>query len=226
MIAPITNFPVKGFVWYQGESNADRPREYKKLLPALIDDWRAKWNQVQAPFLYVQLPNFMDMNYSPSESKWAELREAQFEALRIPHVGMAVAIDLGEWNDIHPDNKKPIGDRLALAARKVAYEEDLTYSGPIYQSSRVEGSRIRLIFTQIGSGLISIDGEELTHFAVAGSDKKFVWANAIIEGDNVIVWSDVVPEPRFVRYAWADNPQGANLYNKERLPASPFRTDN
>ena len=226
MIAPITNFPVKGFVWYQGESNADRPREYKKLLPALVDDWRAKWNQEQAPFLFVQLPNFMDMNYSPSESTWAELREAQFEALRIPHTGMAVAIDLGEWNDIHPDNKKPIGDRLALAARKVAYEEDLTYSGPIYQSSRVEGSRIRLIFTQIGSGLISIDGEELTHFAVAGSDKKFVWANAVIEGDNVIVWSDVVPEPRFVRYAWADNPQGANLYNKERLPASPFRTDN
>lgn len=225
MIAPIIDFPLKGILWYQGESNTGRAEEYAKLLPALIADWRAQWKQGDLPFLYVQLPNFMEMNYSPSESQWAELRESQLKALRVPNTVMAVAIDLGEWNDIHPGNKKPIGDRLALAARKVAYGENIVYSGPIYQSSSIEGNKIVITFSNAGSGLISIDGEELSQFAIAGADKKFVWAKARIENNTVVVWNDEVSDPKFVRYAWADNPNGANLYNKEGLPASPFRTD-
>jgi sialate O-acetylesterase len=225
MIAPLKNYAVKGFVWYQGESNTERPAEYKKLLPALITDWRQRWKRDDIPFLFVQLPNFMEANYLPSESSWAEMREAQLEALKVPHTGMAVAIDLGEWNDIHPDNKKPIGDRLALEAFKVAYHEsNIVHSGPIYQSSKVEGNKIIITFSNIGSGLISIDGEPLKQFAIAGIDGKFVWANARIENNNVIVWNDAIQKPLNVRYAWADNPVEPNLYNREGLPASPFQT--
>jgi sialate O-acetylesterase len=226
MVAPLTDYKIKGILWYQGESNTSNPEAYEKLLPALIADWRNQWDQSDAPFLYVQLPNFMEVSYSPSESQWATLREAQLKTLRIPNTGMAVAIDLGEWNDIHPGNKKPIGERLALAARKVAYgEKNIVYSGPIYQSFKVEGNKIRISFSNVGSGLISIDGEELRQFAVAGPDKKFVWAKAVVENNTVVVWNENVPNAQFVRYAWADNPDGANLYNKEGLPASPFRTD-
>ena len=138
---------------------------------------------------------------------------------------MAVAIDLGEWNDIHPDNKKDVGERLALAALKTAYDEKLVSSGPLYQSATIEGNKIVVSFTNTGSGLIANDGKELSEFAIAGSDKKFVWAKAKIEGDHVVVWSDDVPNPQYVRYAWADNPVNPNLSNKEGLPASPFRTD-
>jgi sialate O-acetylesterase len=139
---------------------------------------------------------------------------------------MAVAIDLGEWNDIHPDRKKEVGDRLALAVEKLIYgENNLVYSGPLYTSSSIEGNKIILQFNNIGSGLISMDGEPLSQFAIAGEDKKFVWAQAIISGDSVIAWNDEIKNPMYVRYAWADNPDGANLYNKEGLPASPFRTD-
>lgn len=226
MVAPFINYAIKGFVWYQGESNAGKPEEYKRLLPALIADWRNQWKQGEIPFLYAQLPNFMDANYSPSESQWAMLREAQLKALDVPHTGMAVAIDLGEWNDIHPGNKKPLGERLALVAQHVAYgDKDVVYSGPIYQSSKIDGNKIILSFTNVGGGLISNDGEELSQFAIAGKDKKFVSAKATIENNTVVVWSDSVADPAFVRYAWADNPVGANLYNKEGLPASPFRTD-
>jgi sialate O-acetylesterase len=226
MVAPLTNYKIKGILWYQGESNTSKPEEYQKLLPALIADWRNQWAQNDAPFLYVQLPNFMEVSYSPSESQWAILREAQLKCLRVANTGMVVAIDLGEWNDIHPGNKKPIGERLALAARKVAYgEKNIVYSGPIYQSFKVEGNKIRISFSNVGSGLISIDGEELNQFAIAGPDKKFVWAKAVIENNTVVAWNDDVPNPQFIRYAWADNPNGANLYNKEGLPASPFRTD-
>jgi sialate O-acetylesterase len=192
----------------------------------LIADWRNKWGDENIPFLYVQLPNFMDAQYLPSESNWAVLREAALKTLSIPNTGMAVTIDLGEWNDIHPDNKKDVGERLALAAEKIAYgKKDIVASGPLYQSFNIEGNKIIISFTNIGGGLISIDDEELNQFAIAGADKKFVWAKAKIEGDKVVVWNDDVPEPLYVRYAWADNPFGANLYNKERLPASPFRTD-
>ena len=138
---------------------------------------------------------------------------------------MAVTIDLGEWNDIHPDNKKDVGERLALAALKLSFNENIVHSGPIYQSSMIDGNKIILNFTNTGSGLISNDGEELGEFAVAGADKKFVWAKAKIEGDKVVVWNDSISNPMYVRYAWADNPVNPNLYNKEGLPASPFRTD-
>jgi sialate O-acetylesterase len=226
MIAPLTNYTVKGFLWYQGEANTGRAAEYSKLQPAQIADWRNKWKQGDLPFLYVQLPGFMDMNYLPSESQWAALRESQLKSLSVPNTGMAVAIDLGEWNDIHPDNKKDVGDRLALIAEKLAYgEKDIVYSGPVFQSATTDGNKIVISFTNTGSGLVTNDGEELNQFSIAGADKKFVWAKAKIEGDKVVVWNDGVANPMYVRYAWADNPDGANLFNKEGLPASPFRTD-
>lgn len=226
MIAPFTNYTIKGVLWYQGESNSGNPIEYRKLLPALISDWRHKFSQPALPFYHVQLPNYGDATYLPVESNWAMMREASLKTLNVPNTGMAVTIELGEWNDIHPDNKKDVGERLALIARRFNYgEKNLVYSGPLYQSSKIDGDRIILSFSNIGSGLISIDGEELSQFAIAGADKRFVWAKAKIEGDKVVVWSDEVPEPKYVRYAWADNPVGPNLYNAEKLPASPFRTD-
>lgn len=226
MIAPIVNYSIKGFLWYQGESNTGRPDEYAKLQPAQIQSWRKEWQQEDLPFLFVQLPNFMDVSYSPTESQWAAFREAQLRSLAVPNTGMAVTIDLGEWNDIHPDHKKPVGERLALAAWKLTYGENhIEYSGPIYQSAAIEDNRIIISFDHTGSGLISNDDEPLSQFAIAGADKKFVWANARIDGDKVVVWNDTIAHPLYVRYAWADNPDGANLYNKEGLPASPFRTD-
>jgi len=225
MIGPLTNQTIKGFVWYQGETNADHYKAYRKLMPALIDDWRDRWGQGQLPFLYVQLANFMEMNYLPEESNWAGLREAQFQALSVPNTGMAVTVDLGEWNDIHPLNKKDVGERLALCAFNMAYgEKSLEYMGPIYQSAKTEGNKITVTFSHTGSGLIANDGEPLTRFEIAGADRKFVWANAKIVGNTVEVWNEKITEPRYVRYAWSDNPVGANLYNKEGLPASPFRT--
>jgi sialate O-acetylesterase len=225
MIAPLINFSIKGVIWYQGESNAGRPIEYVELFPALINDWRNKWQQGDFPFIYVQLPNFMEPREEPSESNWALMREAQLKALSLPNTGMAVAVDIGEWNDVHPLNKKDVGYRLALAARKVAYNNDIVYSGPIYRSMEIKGNKIILTFSNTGSGLEAKDGVELKQFSIAGTDRKFVWANARIEGNKVIVWSDKIQNPVAVRYAWADNPEGANLYNKEGLPASPFRTD-
>ncbi len=225
MVAPLINYTIKGFLWYQGEANTNRADEYAKLQPAQIIDWRSKWKQGDLPFLYVQLPGFMDYNYLPSESQWAGLRESQLKSLSVPNTAMVVAIDLGEWNDIHPDNKKTVGERLALAAEKLSYGENIIYSGPIYESSKVEGNKITISFSSVGSGLIANDGEELSEFAIAGADKKFVWAKAKIEGDKISVWNDNVTAPMYVRYAWADNPVNPNLYNKEGIPASPFRTD-
>ena len=225
MIAPLLNYKIKGAVWYQGESNTGRPYEYSKLLPALINDWRKNWDIKDMPFIYAQLPNFMDAKEEPSESEWAVFRESQLKTLSVPNTGMAVTIDLGEWNDIHPLNKEDVGKRLALAAEKVAYGDDIVYSGPIYESMKVDGNKVILSFTNTGSGLTTKGNSELKGFAIAGVDEKFVWADAKIEGDNVIVWSDKVTNPAAVRYAWADNPDKANLYNEEGLPASPFRTD-
>ena len=225
MIAPLINYILKGFVWYQGESNTGKPNEYAKLQPAMINDWRSKWKDGEIPFLFVQLPGFMDYSYLPSQSEWAEFREAQAKSLAVPNTAMAVAIDIGEWNDVHPDRKKPVGDRLALAAEKIAYNENIVYSGPTYQSQTIEGNKIIISFTNVGSGLTTSDGEPLAEFAIAGDDKKFVWANAKIEGDKIVVWSDSVPSPKYVRYAWADDPVNPNLINKENLPAAPFRTD-
>jgi sialate O-acetylesterase len=225
MISPLHNYAIKGALWYQGESNAGRYTEYLKLLPALVKDWRKRWDQGDFPFLYVQLPNYGDAKNQPSEGGWASFRESQLKSLSIPKTAMVVTIDIGEWNDIHPINKKDVGKRLAIAAQRVAYgNKNIVYSGPLYQSMEIKGNKIILSFTNTGSGLTSKDGE-LKHFAVKGADNKFVWAKAKIENNKVVVWCEDVPNPVAVRYAWADNPAGANLYNKEGLPASPFRTD-
>jgi sialate O-acetylesterase len=225
MISPLLSYSIKGALWYQGESNTAKPSEYKQLLPALIKNWRLKWQQGDFPFLIVQLANFMERKEQPSESNWAMLREAQLQALSIPNTALAVTIDIGEWNDIHPLNKKDVGHRLALAAKKIAYnDKKVIYSGPVFESAKIEGNKIVISFTNTGGGLVSKDNKPLTSFAIAGSDKKFVWADATIEKGKVIVWSDKVASPMFIRYAWADNPD-ASLYNKEGLPASSFRTD-
>jgi sialate O-acetylesterase len=223
MVAPVINYKIKGFVWYQGEANTGKPDEYQHLLPALINNWRNLWKQGDLPFLFVQLPNFMEVQYLPSESQWAELRFGQFKSLSVPNTAMAVTIDAGEWNDIHPLEKRVVGERLALAARKIAYDDKgVVHSGPLLKSAVNEGEKIILEFESIGGGLVIKGGDELSQFAIAGKDKKFVWAQAIIENDRVIVRSDEISDPVYVRYAWADNPEGANLYNAEGLPASPF----
>ena len=225
MVAPVIPYKIKGACWYQGESNAGQPRQYEKLMQAQIKDWRSQWANAQLPFLYVQLPGYMDYNYLPAESNWALLREAQLHSLAIPNTGMAVAIDLGEWNDIHPDNKKDVGERLALSAMKLAYKEDIIYSGPLHDSYAIKDNTITIQFKHTGSGLITNDNEPPSDFAIAGADKKFVWARTRIEGNTIIVWSDEIAAPKYVRYAWSDNPVNPNLFNKEGLPASPFRTD-
>ena len=227
MISPLQNFGIKGVVWYQGESNADRPAEYRDLFQCLIQSWRGKWSQGDFPFLFVQLPNYMQPQEQPSESNWALLRESQMKALSLPNTGMAVAIDLGEWNDIHPLDKKDVGKRLSWVARKVAYGNDqITSLSPLFKSMKVEGSNIELTFENTDGELMVKGGGELKQFAIAGEDRHFVWAKAEIVGQNsVIVFSKQVHHPVAVRYAWADNPKGANLYSNEGLPAAPFRTD-
>lgn len=223
MVAPVTGYTIRGVCWYQGEANTGQPALYAQQLPALISDWRTKWNKPNLPFLYVQLPGFMDYNYQPSESNWAALRESQLKTLSVPNTAMAVAIDLGEWNDIHPDNKKDVGVRLAMAARKLAYGEELAASGPLLDSVSRNGKKITLRFKETGNGLATSDDEMPGSFAIAGADGRFVWANAIIEGDNVVVWNDTIDAPVQVRYAWADNPVNANLISRDGLPASPFQ---
>ncbi|MDH7911701.1 sialate O-acetylesterase [Winogradskyella sp. SYSU M77433] len=225
MIAPLLNYELKGVIWYQGESNVKNPKEYETLFPCLIENWRAKFNQDNLPFLFVQLANYLKANDTPTESSWAELRNAQLKTLSLPNTAMAVTIDIGEWNDIHPLNKKDVGKRLALAAKKIAYKDsEVVYSGPILKSYEVQENEIILEFENTGSGLMA-KGGELKEFAIAGADKKFVWAKAEIKGDKVIVTNPSITNPVAVRYAWADNPDEANLYNKEELPASPFKTD-
>ncbi len=222
MIAPLVPYAIRGVIWYQGESNVGRAREYQRLFPALIRSWRQAWGQGDFPFLFVQLANYLPRRPEPTESAWAELREAQLMTfLTVPKTGMAVAIDIGEADDIHPRNKQDVGKRLALAALAIAYGQKVVYSGPIFRSLRVEGNRVRLFFDHVGSGLMA-KGDKLVGFAIAGEDKKFVWANARIEGNTVVVWSEKVLRPVEVRYGWADNPE-CNLYNREGLPASPFR---
>jgi len=224
MIAPLIPYGIAGAIWYQGESNAGRAYQYRTLFPAMIKNWRDDWDLGQFPFLFVQLANFMKTKPEPADSAWAELREAQLMTLSLPNTGMAVIIDIGEADDIHPKNKQDVGKRLALWALAKTYGKKLVYSGPIYKSMKVDDGKVILSFDHIGSGLVAKGGEELKGFAIAGADKKFVWADAKIEGDTVVVSSDKVAEPVAVRYAWADNPV-CNLYNAEELPASPFRTD-
>ncbi len=224
MLAPLTKYAVKGALWYQGEANISRPSEYHSLMKTLVADWRNRWNQSGFPFLFVQLPNYGTVQEQPSESQWAELREAQLDSLEITDSAMVVAIDLGEWNDMHPLRKKDIGERLALAAYSEAYGEEITSSGPIYKGMEIAENKIIISFSNAASGLKIRTGSELKHFAIAGVNNKFIWAKAKIEGDRVVVWNDSIPEPKAVRYAWSDNPEEANLINVEGLPASPFRT--
>ena len=224
MVAPLTPFAIRGAIWYQGESNAGRAYQYRTLFPAMIRDWRARWGSGDFPFYFVQLANWRARKDEPSESDWAELREAQFLTMRgVPRTGMAVAVDIGEADDIHPRNKRDVGLRLARWALADAYGQRVVPSGPLYTSHAVEGDRIRVRFEH-ARGLKTSDGRPPAGFAVAGIDRKFVWAEARVEGDSVVVWSPRVPQPVAVRYAWADNPE-VNLYNAENLPASPFRTD-
>jgi sialate O-acetylesterase len=226
MIAPVLPYGIKGVLWYQGESNTGHPQDYQALMMSLIGDWRKHFAQSKLPFLYVQLANFMAVKPEPGESGWAAVRDAQRRTLAVPHTGMAVITDAGEWNDIHPLDKQTPGHRLALAAQKVAYgDTKVVSSGPLYQGMQVGGNKVTLSFTGVGSGLVAKGSGPLKGFAIAGADKKFVWAQAKIEGNKVVVWSEQVANPTVVRYAWADNPEGVNLYNREGLPASTFTTE-
>lgn len=223
MISPLIKYSIKGVAWYQGESNVTRANEYYSLFSALINDWRHKWNQGNFPVIYVQLPNYLEIEDSPGKGTWAELREAQLKALNIPKTGMVVSIDLGEWNDLHPLNKKDIGKRLSLWAQKLAYGDDkIICSGPIYKAVKRKGAKLMIEFSSIGSGLTA-DNNSPEGFVIAGSDYKFVKAQAHIEGDKVALWNEQILFPEAVQYAWSDNPENANLYNAEGLPASPFR---
>ncbi len=225
MINPLIPYGIKGFIWYQGESNAEEAYNYRELFPMLIKDWRNHWQQGKLPFIYVQLANYMEQKPLPAESEWAELREAQAMALSLPNTGMACAIDIGDAGTIHPLNKQEVGRRLALIANKTVYKQDgIIISGPMYKSYQKEGNRIRIRFSSIGAGLSARDGKEVTGFAIAGDDKQFHWAKAVIEDNEVVVYCDEVENPVAVRYAWADNPE-CNLINSEGLPAVPFRTD-
>lgn len=225
-IAPLTPMAIKGVIWYQGESNAERAYEYRELFPSLIKDWRKQFNQGDFPFLFVQLANYMEESQIPKEDNWAELREAQAMALTLTNTGMAAAIDIGEANDIHPKNKAAVGKRLGLAAMKVAYGKNIVYTGPTFKSMEIQDNAVVLKFDNIGSGLKTTDKHGyIRGFQVAGSDKKFYWAKASIEGETVIIRSKMVENPVAVRYAWSSNPGLLDLYNKEGLPAIPFRTD-
>ncbi len=227
MIAPVLPIKIKGFLWYQGETNVGNPEPYNQLLPALINDWRNLWNNANLPFFVVQLTNYQDINFTPTESNNALLREAQNQALTLPNTAVTVTIDLGEWNDIHPLNKKDIGKRLALSARNIAYgEKDLVHSGPTLSAQNIENGKITLTFSNVADGITSKDGEELRWFSIADYDKKFVWAKTRVIGkDKIEVWNEAIKSPKYVRYAWQDNPEGVNFYNSVDLPASPFRTD-
>ncbi len=225
MIAPLIPLTIRGVIWYQGESNAGRAYEYRTLFPTMIRDWRARWGR-DLPFLFVQLANYQAPPAEPTESAWAELREAQSMTLALPHTAQAVAIDVGEAHDIHPRNKQDVGLRLALAAEAIVYGRDGEHTGPVYRAMAIEGSRVRLRFDH-AAGLTAQPREGcegLAGFAIAGADRRFVWARASIDGDSVVVWSEKVPAPVAVRYGWADNPR-CNLYTAAGLPASPFRTD-
>jgi sialate O-acetylesterase len=222
MINPILPYTIKGVIWYQGESNADRATQYRQLFPLLINDWRQKWNEGDFPFYFVQIANYSATDQPPA-ADWPALRDAQLSALSVPHTGMAVTIDIGDANRIHPQNKQETGRRLALIALAKTYNENIPYSGPLYKSHVINGNKIELEFTHTDHRLLT-KGDTLKGFTVAGADKKFYPANAVIAGNKVIVNSSNVANPVAVRYAWANNPL-CNLYNGANLPASPFRTD-
>ena len=224
MIHPLIPFRVKGVIWYQGESNASRAFQYRSLFNTLINDWRLQWNDPIA-FHFVQLANFQALQKKPVEQEtWPELREAQTMALQLPNTGMAVTIDIGEADDIHPRNKQDVGYRLALNALNKSYKLPIVPAGPLYKSMEIFGDSILIEFDYSENGLMTSNDEEVLGFAIAGNDQEFQWAQAMIRGSKVVVHSPRVPSPVAVRYGWANNPV-TNLQNKEGLPASPFRTD-
>ncbi len=224
MITPLIPYAIKGAIWYQGESNAGKAYAYRKLFPTMIQNWRDDWKQGDFPFFFVQLAPWKKIVTEPEESDWAELREAQLlTSLHCKNTGMAVITDVGDPKDIHPKKKEPVGDRLALAARAIAYGEKIEYSGPVYDKMEVKDGKAVLHFKHVGKGLEAKDGP-LQGFTIAGSDRKFYNAKAEIQGDTVLVSCDQVAEPVAVRYGWANCPV-VNLWNKDGLPASPFRTD-
>ncbi len=227
MINPIVPYGIKGAIWYQGESNASRAKQYQRIFPNLINDWRSHWNQGDFPFLFVQLANYMKPDQQPVDSEWAELREAQTMTLELPNTGMASAIDIGEADDIHPRNKQDVGKRLALNALKVAYDKEIVFSGPMFESVEFKDGKAYITFSETGSGLAVADKYGYVKaFSIAGADKKFYWAKAeIINKNTVVVQSYAVSNPVAVRFGWANNPDDLNLYNLEGLPANPFRTD-
>ncbi len=222
-LAPALQTAFKGVIWYQGESNTGRAKEYETLFADLIRDWRGQFKQGDFPFLFVQLANFMVTTAQPVESEWADTRAAQRKALSVKNTAMVVAIDAGEWNDIHPLNKQVVGERLALAAQKLAYgDRKVIASGPNANFVKRDKEALLISFDKNGGNLAITNDGVLHQIAIAGADKKYVWANAKIQGKQLRVWSEQVPQPVSVRYAWADNPEGANLYNTAGLPASPF----
>ena len=223
MIHPLVPYAFQGVIWYQGESNADRAYQYRDLFPLMIYDWRKKWDK-DFPFYFVQLANYMKQTAEPQESRWAELREAQFRTLNLKNTGMAVSIDIGDETDIHPKNKQDVGKRLAFIAEANTYRLPVAFSGPLYENYAIEGNKIRIKFKYAENGLKTNDGKALTGFAIAGPDHQFRWATAVIDGNDVIVGSPDIEFPIAVRYGWANNPE-CNLYNTANLPASPFRTD-
>ncbi len=225
MIHPLLRYRMAGVIWYQGESNTSRPAMYGRLFPLLIEDWRRLWGEEDFPFYFVQLASYLPQPKDPNEeSSWARLREAQASVLKkVPHTGMAVTIDIGEGDNIHPVNKQDVGRRLALAALAGTYSRSIEFAGPTYAGMSVEGDRIRVRFTHAAG--LHAEGESPRWFAVAGEDRKFHWAEARIDGKCVVVSSPDVPHPVAVRYAWANNPESANVFNAAGLPAAPFRSD-
>jgi sialate O-acetylesterase len=223
MIAPLTRYAVAGVIWYQGESDADQWMPYRKVFPGMIADWRKHWGRQDLPFLYVQLPNYRKRLDKPSDADWSRQRESQLMTLATPHTAMAVTIDVGDPNTIHPANKQPVGLRLSLAAQKLVYGRDVAYSGPIMDTVKFEGGKAVVTFKHAENGLVA-KGDKLTGFALAGANRRFFWADAVIEGSTVAVTCPEVTEPVALRYGWSSNPD-CNLYNKDGLPASPFRTD-
>jgi sialate O-acetylesterase len=227
MVNPLIPYAFQGVLWYQGEANVWRAKEYKTAFPLLINDWRTQWSQGNFPFYFVQLSTFNEFNgNSKVGSRWAELREAQTQTLQLPNTGMAVTTDIGNAKDIHPTNKQDVGLRLAAIALNNNYGKKRVYSGPTYKSQEVKGDQIILTFDNIGSGLSTSDQNGiLKGFEIAGADKVFYTAKAIIKNNKVIVYSQMVQNPIAVHYGWADDDTEINLFNKEKFPASPFRTD-
>jgi sialate O-acetylesterase len=232
MVHPLLPFAIKGVIWYQGESNANNVAQaaaYRGQFASLITSWRREWasGRETFPFLWVQLPNFGGADSAPpAQSGWATQRESMAAALSLPNTGQAITIDVGEPGDIHPRNKQDVGARLARVALKIVYGRPVVASGPTYRSYHLLGDTAVIDFANVGGGLVTTSSDgRVGAFALAGSDQNFVWANAKIVGSQVYVWSDRVRTPVAVRYAWANNPEHANLYNKAQLPAAPFRTD-